>query len=52
MDGAALAPGLAATGLLALLDGLGIQVLSGQLPVDDAVAAFDAYLELVLGPAG
>jgi hypothetical protein len=29
-----------------------MQVLSGQLPVDDAVAAFDAYQELVLGPAG
>ena len=48
---ATLTPGPAATGLLALLDGLGMQVLTGQLAPDDAVAAFDAYLKLVLGPA-
>jgi AcrR family transcriptional regulator len=49
LTGAAVDPAHAATGLLALVDGLGMQVLSGQLEVDAAVGTFDAYLELVLG---
>ncbi|GAA1242678.1 TetR/AcrR family transcriptional regulator [Pseudonocardia aurantiaca] len=51
IDGGPLAPEPAATGLLAMLEGLGVQVLSGQLAPDDAVAAFDAYLGVVFGPA-
>ncbi|WP_345381629.1 TetR/AcrR family transcriptional regulator [Pseudonocardia yuanmonensis] len=37
-----------ATGLLALVDGLGLQVLTGQLAADDAVATLDAWLDLAL----
>jgi AcrR family transcriptional regulator len=41
---APLDPAHAATALLALIDGLGVQVVSGQLPVETAVATFDAVL--------
>jgi AcrR family transcriptional regulator len=37
-------PAHTATALLALIDGLGVQVVSGQLPVETAVATFDAVL--------
>lgn len=38
-----------ATGLLGLAEGLGIHVLSSGLAPDDAVAALDAHLDLVVG---
>ena len=47
---AALPPATAAAGLLALGDGLGVQVIAGQLSADEALAVYDAYLDLVLGP--
>jgi AcrR family transcriptional regulator len=40
---------VAAAGLLALMDGLGTQVLLGQLDAALAVRVFDAQLELLLG---
>ena len=43
------AAGPVATGLLALVDGLGLQVLTGQLDADDAVATLDVWLDLALG---
>ncbi|GGQ13159.1 hypothetical protein GCM10010266_40230 [Streptomyces griseomycini] len=42
-------PDRAATGLLALVDGLGLQLLSRQFGEEDAVAALDAQLDLVFG---
>ncbi|MCV2489225.1 TetR family transcriptional regulator C-terminal domain-containing protein [Geodermatophilus sp. YIM 151500] len=44
-------PERAAAGLLALVDGLGLQLLSRQLAEEEAVAALDAQLALLLGPA-
>ncbi|WP_181781536.1 TetR/AcrR family transcriptional regulator [Pseudonocardia pini] len=46
--GSPLSPEVAAAGLFALLDGLGVQVLSGQLSVEAALETFDAFVELVL----
>lgn len=40
-----------ATAALALIDGLGVQVVSGQLAVEAATAAFDAVLDWMLPPA-
>lgn len=40
----------AAAGLLALVDGLGLQLLSRQYAEEDAVAALDAQLTLLFGP--
>lgn len=42
-------PERAAAGLLALVDGLGLQLLSLQYAEDDAVAALDAQLALLFG---
>ncbi|RFU19102.1 TetR/AcrR family transcriptional regulator [Geodermatophilus marinus] len=42
-------PDRAAAGLLALVDGLGLQVLSQRYAEDDAVAALDAQLALLFG---
>jgi AcrR family transcriptional regulator len=47
---AALPPATAAAGLLALADGLGVQVLTGQLAAAEALTVFDAHLDLILGP--
>lgn len=41
-------PGHAATALLAMAEGLGVQLLSTDLSPDDALAALDAQLDLVL----
>lgn len=45
-------PDRAAVGLLAVLEGLGIYLLGGHYPAETALAALDAQLDLVLGPAG
>ncbi|MFC3995622.1 TetR/AcrR family transcriptional regulator [Nocardiopsis sediminis] len=42
-------PELAAATLLALVDGLGVHALSGQLSADDALAALDAHLGVLFG---
>ncbi|MFD9029658.1 TetR/AcrR family transcriptional regulator [Streptomyces sp. NPDC059567] len=42
-------PERAATALLALVDGLGMQLLSGQFSEAEAVATLDAQLELIFG---
>jgi AcrR family transcriptional regulator len=42
-------PERAAAGLLALVDGLGLQLLSWQCAEEDAVAALDAQLALLFG---
>lgn len=42
-------PERAAAGLLALVDGLGLQLLSRQYAKEDAVAALDAQLALLFG---
>jgi AcrR family transcriptional regulator len=42
-------PERAAAGLLALVDGLGLQLLSRQCAEEDAVAALDAQLALLFG---
>lgn len=42
-------PERAAAGLLALVDGLGLQLLSRQYAEEDAVAALDAQLALLFG---
>ncbi|MFD7233195.1 TetR/AcrR family transcriptional regulator [Streptomyces sp. NPDC059881] len=42
-------PELAATGLMALVDGLGMQLLSGQYAEKHAVAALDTQLALIFG---
>ncbi|MFD0888211.1 TetR/AcrR family transcriptional regulator [Streptosporangium algeriense] len=42
-------PDRAAAGLLALVDGLGLQLLSRQYAEEDAVAALDAQLTLLFG---
>ncbi|MFC4565552.1 TetR/AcrR family transcriptional regulator [Nocardiopsis mangrovi] len=42
-------PARAAAALLALVDGLGVHALSGQLPADDALAALDAHLDSLFG---
>jgi BetI-type transcriptional repressor, C-terminal len=42
-------PERAAAGLLALVDGLGLQLLSRQYAEQDAVAALDAQLALLFG---
>ncbi|MGW6568628.1 TetR/AcrR family transcriptional regulator [Streptomyces sp. NPDC054975] len=44
-------PELAALGLMALVDGLGMQLLSRQYAEEDAVASLDAQLTLVFGAA-
>ncbi|MEU0493103.1 TetR/AcrR family transcriptional regulator [Nocardiopsis changdeensis] len=44
-------PERAAAGLLALVDGLGLQVLARQCGAREAVAALDAHLDLVFAPA-
>ncbi|WP_232664915.1 TetR/AcrR family transcriptional regulator [Pseudonocardia sp. TRM90224] len=46
---AALDAGHIATGLLALADGLGVNVLVEHYTADEALATFDAYLTAVLG---
>ncbi|MFI7325292.1 hypothetical protein ACIBQ3_11540 [Streptomyces rubiginosohelvolus] len=38
---------VAATGLTALVDALGMQMLSRQYPEEDEVAALDAHLDLI-----
>jgi AcrR family transcriptional regulator len=43
-------PVRAATGLLAMVDGLGIAVLGRQYGADEAVAALDAHLAALFGP--
>ncbi|MBT3080821.1 MULTISPECIES: TetR/AcrR family transcriptional regulator [Streptomyces] len=40
-------PDRAATGLMALVDGLGMQLLSRQFAEEEAVAALDAHLDLI-----
>ncbi|MFE7140510.1 TetR/AcrR family transcriptional regulator [Streptomyces sp. NPDC057644] len=40
-------PDRAAIGLVALMDGLGMQLLSRQYAEEDAVAALDAHLDLI-----
>ncbi|HZE38866.1 MAG TPA: TetR family transcriptional regulator C-terminal domain-containing protein [Stackebrandtia sp.] len=40
---------LAAIGLMALVDGLGMQLLSRQFAEKDAIAALDAHLDLIFG---
>ncbi|UED88061.1 TetR/AcrR family transcriptional regulator [Streptomyces profundus] len=45
-------PELAAIGLMALVDGLGMQLLSRQYAEKDAVAALDAQLALIFGEPG
>ncbi|CCH90776.1 Transcriptional regulator, TetR family [Modestobacter italicus] len=40
----------AATGLFAMAEGLGLQVLSAGLSTDAAIAALDAQLDITLGP--
>ena len=42
-------PERAAAGLLALVDGLGLQLLSRQYAEQDAVVALDAQLDLLFG---
>ncbi|MEU6982260.1 TetR family transcriptional regulator C-terminal domain-containing protein [Streptomyces sp. NPDC046324] len=42
-------PERAATALLALVDGLGLQLLSRQFSEAEAVATLDAQLELIFG---
>ncbi|MBE1490386.1 TetR/AcrR family transcriptional regulator [Plantactinospora soyae] len=44
-------PTHAAMGLLALVDGLGIQVLGQHYSPDEAVAVLDTHLRLLFGPA-
>lgn len=44
-------PAHAATALLALVDGLGIQILGQQYTADEAVAALDAHLDVLFGSA-
>ncbi|MFE9689034.1 TetR/AcrR family transcriptional regulator [Micromonospora sp. NPDC005806] len=44
-------PDRAAVGLLAVLEGLGIYLLGGHYPAATALAALDAQLDLVFGPA-
>lgn len=41
-----------ATGLLALMEGLGIYLLGGQYTAEQAVAALDAQLDILFPPAG
>jgi AcrR family transcriptional regulator len=41
----------AAAGLLALMEGLGMYLLSGQYTTDQAMAALDAHLDLLFGPS-
>lgn len=45
-------PEVAAIGLMALVDGLGMQLLSRQYTEKDAVAALDAQLALIFGEPG
>lgn len=45
-------PELAAIGLMALVDGLGMQLLSRQYAEKDAVAALDTQLALIFGQSG
>jgi len=51
ITGSALPSDVAATGLLALLDGLGMQVLTGALGAEEARQVFAAHLTLILGSA-
>ncbi len=44
-------PDRAAVGLLAVLEGLGIYLLGGHYPTETALAALDAQLDLICGPA-
>ncbi|MBM2620065.1 TetR family transcriptional regulator C-terminal domain-containing protein [Actinoplanes sp. LDG1-06] len=41
-----------ATALLALMEGLGVYLLGGQLTPDQALATLDAQLDLLFGPPG
>ena len=43
-------PEIAATGLLALLEGLAVHVLGGHLDPGDALATLDAHLDMAFGP--
>lgn len=43
---------MAATALLALVDGLGVHVLGGSCTADDAVAILDAHLAVLFGQTG
>ncbi|MFC5141207.1 TetR/AcrR family transcriptional regulator [Actinomycetospora rhizophila] len=45
-------PEVAATGLLALVEGLAVHVLGGHLAADDALATLDGHLDLAFGPDG
>jgi AcrR family transcriptional regulator len=40
----------AAAGLLALMEGLGVQLLGGHYSAETAVAALDAQLDMIFGP--
>jgi AcrR family transcriptional regulator len=42
-------PDTAATGLLALVEGLAVHVLGGHLAADDALATLDAHLDVAFG---
>jgi AcrR family transcriptional regulator len=44
-------PDVAATGLLALVEGLAVHVLGGHLDGDTALATLDAHVDLAFGPA-
>jgi hypothetical protein len=48
--GRAVDPVGAAAGLLALMEGLGVQVLGGHYSAEIAVAALDAQLDLIFSP--
>ncbi|MGC5022917.1 TetR/AcrR family transcriptional regulator [Micromonospora sp. DT47] len=45
-------PDRAAVGLLAVMEGLGVYLLGGHYPAETALAALDAQLDLIFGPAG
>jgi AcrR family transcriptional regulator len=45
--GSRMPPEAAAIGLLALADGLGVQVVTGMLSAEEAVAALDAQLDVI-----
>ncbi|MFU8852987.1 TetR/AcrR family transcriptional regulator [Micromonospora sp. SL1-18] len=48
---APVAPEQAAVALLAVLEGLGVYLLGGHYPPETALAALDAQLDLLFGPA-
>lgn len=43
-------PAIAATGLLALVEGLAVHVLGGHLDAEEARATLDAHLDMAFGP--